>query len=212
MPTSNLPTAIAHASRHSLPTRLVHAGLALAVVTQLAVSLVMKPAENGHAGNLWFDIHEYGGLSAFVLVLLFWIVLTVRKRGTPAGLLFPWFSAVRLTALWADIKRHLVQLARLRLPPHDETSPLASAVHGLGILLITAAAASGTLFYFFGGGDAHVGGLIGFILEIHGTLGSIAWVYLIGHVSLAVLQRIFSDFNLSDMWSLHSAPKKETMK
>lgn len=200
------------ASRHNLPTRLVHAGLALAVVTQLLASLVMEPAEDGHAGNLWYEIHEFGGLTAFVLVLLFWIVLTARKRGTPAGLMFPWFSASRLTALWSDIKRHLATLIRLRLPPHDDASPLASAVHGLGILLITATAGSGTLFYFFGGGDAHVGGLIGLVLEIHGTLGSIAWVYLIGHVSLAVLHHLFSDFNLREMWSFRTASQKDTSK
>ncbi|MFZ5963043.1 cytochrome b/b6 domain-containing protein [Thalassococcus sp. BH17M4-6] len=212
MSVSSPSPAMPEASRHSLPTRLVHAGLAVAVVIQLVVSLVMKPAEDGHAGNLWYEIHEYGGLAAFALIVLFWLVLTARKRGTPAGLLFPWFSGARRAALWSDIKRHAATLRQLRLPPHDDASPLASAVHGLGILLITAMAGTGTVFYFFGGGDAHTGGLPGVMLQIHEALANLAWAYLIGHASLAVLQHLFTDFNLREMWSLRTAPQKETRK
>ncbi|MEQ5872427.1 cytochrome b/b6 domain-containing protein [Sagittula sp. NFXS13] len=212
MPVVAPSAATPRASRHTRTTRLVHAGLALAVVTQLLVSLVMEPAEDGHAGNLWYEIHEYGGLAAFALIVLFWIVLTARKRGTPGGLLFPWFSGPRRAALWSDIKHHAATLRQMRLPPHDDASPLASAVHGLGILLISAMAATGTVFYFFGGGDAHTGGLAGVILEIHKALANLAWAYLIGHAGLAVLQHIFTDFNLREMWSLHTATKKETSK
>lgn len=204
--------AMRHASRHNLPTRLVHAGLAVAVVTQLVVSLVMEPAEDGHAGNLWYEIHEYGGLAAFALIVLFWIVLTARKRGTPSGLLFPWFSGARLSALWSDIKRHGAALRRFRLPPHDDASPLASAVHGLGILLITAMAGSGTLYYFVGAGNPDAGGLVGLAMFVHKALANLAWAYLIGHVSLAVLQHLSTDFNLREMWSFRSASNKEASK
>ena len=48
--------------RHILATRLFHAGLALAIITQLVSSLVMEPAEDGEPGNLWFTLHEYSGL------------------------------------------------------------------------------------------------------------------------------------------------------
>ncbi|WOI56679.1 cytochrome b/b6 domain-containing protein [Palleronia sp. LCG004] len=212
MQTEEHQTPIAATSRHNLPTRLVHAGLALAVVTQLLTSLVLQPAEDGHAGNFWFEIHEYGGLSAFALIVLFWIVLTARRRGTPAGLLFPWVSGERLSALWSDIVRYAGALRRLRLPPHDDASPLASAVHGLGILLITAMATSGTLYYFIGNGNPDAGGLVGATMFVHRTLANLAWAYLIGHASMAVLQHLFTDFNLRGMWSLHTAPKKEATK
>ncbi|MFD1342593.1 cytochrome b/b6 domain-containing protein [Litorisediminicola beolgyonensis] len=206
------PTPTDPTTDHTLSTRLVHAGLALAVVTQLVTSLVLEPAEDGHAGNLWFEVHEYAGLSAFALIVLFWIVLTARKRGTPAGLLFPWFSGARLSALWSDIKRHAGALRHLRLPAHEGESPLASAVHGLGILLITAMAASGTLYYLIGDGNPDAGGLVGVAMFVHRALANLAWAYLIGHVSMAVLQHLFTDFNLRQMWSLHSAPKKDISK
>ena len=205
-------TAADHAARHTLATRLVHAGLALAVVTQLVTSLVMHPAEDGKAGNLWFEVHEYGGLSAFALILLFWLVLTARKRGTPAGLLFPWLSGARLGALWSDIKHHAAALRRMRLPEHDGESPFASAVHGLGILLITAMAASGTLYYIVGDGNPDAGGLVGVAMTVHKALANLAWAYLIGHAGMAVLQHLFTDFNLRRMWSFHTAPNKETLK
>ncbi|WP_238372331.1 cytochrome b/b6 domain-containing protein [Heliomarina baculiformis] len=202
----------AQVSRHNLPTRLVHAGLALAVVMQLATSLVLRPAENGSDGNLWFGVHEICGLIAFALILLFWIVLTVRKHGTPAGLLFPWFSPVRLSALWSDVKRHANALFRLRLPAHDDESPLANAVHGLGIVLITAMAVTGTVYYAIGGANPDAGELVGAAMFIHRTLSNLVWAYLIGHVGMAVLHHFFTDFNLRGMWSFHAAPNKEPMK
>lgn len=212
MQLADQPVPAADSSRHALATRLVHAGLAFAVVTQLLTSLVQHPAEDGHAGNLWAEVHEYGGLSAFALIVLFWIVLTARRRGTPAGLLFPWFSGARLAALWSDLKRHAGALRHFRWPPHDDTSPLASAVHGLGILLISAMAATGTLYYVIGNGNPDAGGVVGAAMFVHRTLANLAWAYLIGHASMAVLQHLFTDFNLREMWSLHTADEKEASK
>ena len=200
------------ASRHNMATRLVHALMALAVISQLLSSLVMKPPHNGNAGNFFFEIHEYGGLSAFVMVLLFWIVLTARTRGTPASLLFPWFSGARLSALWSDIKQHAQALRHLTLPPYDGDSPLASAVHGLGILLVTTMATTGTLNYFLGGSGGAAGQIVKIAMWIHHTLGGVVWAYLIGHVSLAVLQHFITDFDLRKMWDLRKAPKVEPPK
>ena len=195
-------------TRHNVPTRLVHAGLASAVLTAVFASLGMEHPKPGRPGNLLFEVHEYGGLAAFTLIVLFWLILTLRKRGTPSGLLFPWFSATRRAALWSDTKHHLAALRRLRLPDHDSESPFASAVHGLGILLVTAMSGTGTLFYFFGDN----GGAMNLVIEVHETLANLVWVYLIGHVSLAVLNHFFTEFNLRSMWSLHAAHQKETMK
>ena len=194
------------ASRHTFATRLVHAGLALAVVTQLFSSLGMEHPKAGRPGNFLFEVHEYGGLAAFAFILLFWIVVTARKQGTPWGLLFPWFSSTRRSAVWADVKHHVAALREKRLPAHDDASPMASAVHGLGMLLITAMAGTGTLYYFFGDD----GGFMGFVMEVHQTLANLAWAYLIGHAGLAVLNHFFTDFNLRSMWSLRHAPKKDT--
>ncbi|WP_211329564.1 cytochrome b/b6 domain-containing protein [Kushneria marisflavi] len=65
-------------TRHSLATRLVHAGLAIAVIIQLSTSLVMHA---GRAGDPFFQVHSFSGLTAMVLVTLFWIVAVVRTGG-----------------------------------------------------------------------------------------------------------------------------------
>jgi cytochrome b561 len=181
---------------------LVHVGLALAIIIQLSSSLVMEPVEPGRAGNVFFTVHGYGGLVAFAFVLGFWLVVSFRRRGTELGLLLPWLSAVRRTALWSDLRKQLSSVAALKMPPHDPTSPLASAIHGLGLLLMTAMAASGTLYYFVNTGDPDAGGLVGLAMVVHQTLANLAWAYLIGHGAMALLHHMTQQADMSEMWSL----------
>ena len=189
-------------AKHAFATRLAHIGLALAVTTQLVTSLVMEPVEPGSAGNLYFVLHQYAGLTAFVFVLGFWVAATFRQRCTAWGLLLPWFSGARLGALWSDIKAHLRSLSRIRMPVYEEGSPLASAVHGLGLLLMTAMAASGTLYYFINAGDPDAGGLVGLAMLVHTSLANLVWAYLIGHGALALIHHFTRDLDLREMWSL----------
>lgn len=188
--------------RHTFLTRLAHMGLALAIISQLMTSLVFVAPSPGKSGNIWYEFHEYGGLTAFGFVLLFWLVLTARRVGTAPRLLFPWFDPVRLSAVWADTKTHLASLKRFRLPPFHEHGPLASAVHGLGLLLVTTMAATGTLYYFINTGNPDAGGLVGVVMFIHKTLGSLVWAYLIGHGSLAVIHHYTENLRITEMWSL----------
>lgn len=190
--------------KHSFLTRIAHMGLALAIIVQLLTSLVFVAPDPEKAGNFWFEIHEYGGLAAFGFVLLFWLALTVRSAGTSVGLLFPWFSGPRLRALWDDAKAHLKSLIRFRLPPYEEHAPLAGAVHGLGLLLVTAMAATGTTYYFINTGNPDAGGLVGAVMFIHKNLANLVWAYLIGHAGLAVIHHFSQNLSLKEMWSLRS--------
>jgi len=189
--------------RHTRATRLVHMGLALAIITQLLTSLVFVAPAPDATGNFWFEIHEYGGLAAFAFVLMFWLTLTARRTGTAPGLLFPWLNGQRLQAVWGDIKVHVAALVRFRLPPFEEHGPLASAVHGLGLLLMTAMAATGTVYYFINTGNPDAGGLVGVVMFIHKNLANLVWAYLIGHAGLAVIHHFTDNLRLSEMWSLH---------
>jgi len=102
MPPVSIPTA----SPHSRLTRLVHAGLALAVVVQLATSLLMEKPKPGQPENLFFEVHEYSGLTALAFVFAFWAVVMTRRRGTEAAALFPWTSPARRSAVADDFGRH----------------------------------------------------------------------------------------------------------
>lgn len=189
--------------RHAIATRLLHAGLAVAIIVQLGSSQFMNPDDGGD--NI-FGVHAYVGLTAFALVLAFWLQTAVRQRGTPWSMLIPWFSGARLAAVWADIKAHVTALRHLRLPKHDTHSPFASAIHGLGLLLITGMAASGTLYYFVTTGDPDGGGLVKVAMTVHTTLANLVWAYLIGHALMALIAHYGGTLSLGQMWSLRRHP------
>lgn len=188
--------------KHAFATRLVHAGLAVAIILQLLTSLPMEPPEPDRAGNWYFQVHQYSGLAAFCFIFAFWLVLTLRSKGTAPGALFPWFSRARLTALRTDARRHLSALVSRRLPPHDEHAPLPSAIHGLGLLLMSAMALSGTIYYFINSGDPDAGGAVGAVMFVHRTLANLVWAYLIGHAGLALVHHYLGDMRLGEIWSL----------
>jgi len=184
---------------HAFPTRLLHAGLAGAIVVQLASSQFMTP---DGAGNTAFEVHEWAGLGAFGLVFAFWGNTMLRQRGTPFAELLPWFSSTARTALWQDIRHHIAAIKARKLPLHGASAPLASSIHGLGLLLMTAMAASGTVYYFINTGDPDAGGLVGLTMLVHKTLANLVWAYLIGHAGMGVLAHFAGTVPLGRMWSL----------
>lgn len=190
--------------KHSRTTKLFHAGLALTIIAQLASSQFMDPDEGGD----WiFQVHQYSGLIATVMVVGLWITTMARVRGTPLSMLVPWFSGARLSALWDDIKLHLSSLKRLQMPHYVAHAPFAAAVHGLGLLLMTAMAASGTLYYFVTTGDPDGPGLVHLAMLVHTTLANLVWAYLIAHAGVAFIHHFTQHMSLSEMWSFRKNPK-----
>lgn len=199
---SSLTESMTSTGRHSRATRVFHAALALAIVSQLLTSLAMRGPNETRAGDLLFQVHRYSGLLATALALCLWVVIFVRRRGTDVGALLPWASRTRRAALWADTKTHFSALTRLQLPPYDEHAALPSAIHGLGLLLMTAMAVSGTIYFIevaTGMHSAAPNGML--VMDIHFLFGNLVWAYLIGHASLAALHHILGMSSLTEMWS-----------
>lgn len=200
MPANPTPAA-GQATRHGRPTRLVHMGLALAVIVQLATSQFMEGPKPGRPENFYFEIHEYAGLAALAFALLFWLLLLVRRHGTDAAALLPWFRARHRAALGRDLARHWHALRSLRLPHYVEHSPLPSAIHGLGLLLMSAMALLGAIWFvadIFGAGRDPA---VHLAIEAHELLANLVWAYLIGHAALAVLHHVMGEASLTEMWS-----------
>ncbi|MHB1590637.1 MAG: cytochrome b/b6 domain-containing protein [Sulfuricella sp.] len=169
---------------HSLPTKLLHGVLALAVTYQLAFIGFVERPRNGAPGNLFYQFHEIVGLTTLGVVSAFWVWVLVRRGETSWPALFPWFSSMRLRALVADLGRHWAALRQFKLPKPEEL-PLATTVHGLGLLTVTAMAVTGAAFALLGlpKDQARL------VLEIHKLIANLMWAYLIGHAGLAVLHQ-----------------------
>ena len=63
-PAMSLPLESPNPDQHALSTRLVHAGLALSISTQLATSLIMQGPTDTTAGDAIFQLHRYSGFAA----------------------------------------------------------------------------------------------------------------------------------------------------
>lgn len=189
-------------SRHTFATRLAHAGLALAVILQLATSLFMQVPRGDRPADFAFELHQVFGVTALVFALAFWITITFRLIGTDAGALFPWASATRLSALKQDLARSWAAIRSRRLPPYDPMAPLAAAIHGLGLLLTSYMALSGTMYLIAPQVGYEGSGLLHLIMDVHGAFGNIVWAYLIGHAGMAALHHVTDHLDVREMWSL----------
>jgi cytochrome b561 len=187
---------------HGRLTRLLHLSIAVLVIAQVATSEFMTAPGKNREEDLLFEVHEYTGIVAFVLIVAFCIYSMVRRRGTPSNLLFPWFSAESRRALLADIRIHVQALSKFRLPDHARNAAFPSAIHGLGILLILVMASTGVAWFVAIqlGDMAKPWGEAA--KELHELVSSVVWVYLLGHAGIALVNQLAGKQRLSDMWSI----------
>lgn len=167
----------------SITTRVLHLLLLLAVVHQLATSLIMERPYPGDDPVLSFTIHNYVGLATLAIVGGFWLWTVIRQGETRMGRMLPWFSGRRRRDLFVDATAQARRIGRGRAPS-DEDGALASAVHGLGLLLITGMAATGTLFFVASGKVAEAS------ITVHALLGNFVYAYIVAHSGLAVIHHL----------------------
>jgi cytochrome b561 len=195
-------TSATTTQKHAFGTRLFHIGLALAIIVQLVSSQFMIRPRSDRPANTAFWVHEYAGIAALLFAFGFWVVLASRSAGTAPGLLVPWFSATRLRAVWADLRTYLSALKSRRLPTYEEHSPMVSAIHGFGLLLMSGMAATGLLYYLTATPDGKTPALVHLLMEAHSLFGNVVWAYLILHAGMAVIHHVTRDLDLREMWSL----------
>jgi cytochrome b561 len=188
------------AARRTLSTKLLHAALLLSVLWQLLGSNFIERPRAQRPANAWYAWHEIGGLVTLGIVLLFWLWVLVRRRETRFAALFPWFSGARLKAVVADLRRHGAELRQLRLPGGEADTPLASAVHGLGLLAALAMGATGAWMYTLPLPT-------GLALNAHKLMANLMWAYVVGHAGLAVLHQWMGHRVLQRMFGRASADR-----
>lgn len=174
-------------------TRWLHAGLAIAVPLQLFSDQFMRLPKIGRlrsdAEIAFFEMHEWIGMAALALVVIH-ILWSTTKSGGGLARLFPYVKPGGCKSIIAELKEVPGWLSG-KLHMNADDSPLAGAVHGLGLVLILAMAATGGAMFF--GMDENTGQMSGFVhglKEVHEALGNLVWAYLIGHVGMVVLHKI----------------------
>ena len=197
-PTSHLhrphPAPTPVAGPRSIATRLLHASILVAVLYQLMGSQFLSRPIPGEAPELSMVVHQYVGLASMALVLVFWLWTLIRRGETSLGRLLPWLSPTRMRAVRDDITDQTRQILRGKLPD-DADGAMASAIHGLGLLTLTAMAITGTAYFIIeGGAGART------MLSAHKLLSNLMWAYLIGHAAMALLHHLLGSDILSRMF------------
>ncbi|MFL5337060.1 MAG: cytochrome b/b6 domain-containing protein [Geminicoccaceae bacterium] len=180
--------------RHAFTTRLLHLLLAGGIVLQLADSQLMRVPRPGREltalqGSA-FAVHQWVGLAMAVVIVLFWLWLTLRRVGTAPGQLFPWFSARRLRAVRTDLAGYARAATRLSLPDPETSGALAGALHGLGLLIALAMAPTGTIGWLAWDQSAAMSSFAPGVFEVHGAIANLMWAYVIAHVGATVLHEL----------------------
>lgn len=186
MPGKRQPNGAATVPR-SLLTRLLHATIALAVIAQLVGIGFAEPPQPGLQGNLMFSVHQVVGLGTLGVLAAFWLWTLLRRREDGFTALVPWFSRSRRAAVLADLREHVAALRQLRLPQPGNETPLASAIHGLGLIVATTMAATGATVFAGMAPDGALPAWADAALIVHKAAANLIWAYLIGHAAVALL-------------------------
>jgi len=182
------------------PTRWLHLGLSLTVTVQLFVSLVMEPP--GHHGTRTalesgaFEVHEWFGLAALVIVVLHWGWSFSGGRSLLRNL-FPWNRGG-----WARVRADLGGLMRLDPPEGGPDGGLSGLVHGLGLLAVTFMAISGDVLFALMPESAPVPSSVHEIGDIHSFVATFVWIYWWGHIVLAVFHHFKGHDTLRNIYRL----------
>jgi cytochrome b561 len=147
----------------------------------------------GDAPSTLYMLHEYVGMASLAVVCTFWLWTLVRHGETSLANLVPWLSPRRIAAIFDDVI-DLINAIRRRDFSGESSGALASAVHGLGLLIVTAMAATGIVLFFSGGSVAHDA------MALHRLIANLMWAYLIGHAGLATLHHLLGSDILRRMF------------
>jgi cytochrome b561 len=192
-----------HSSKHTFKTRLTHLLIAVLIIGQLfSIYAIEEKFFTAPIRTFLWSVHKYGGITVFFVLFSFWIHILKRHQGTSITELFPWVSLTALKNLIKDIIVYFKQMIQFKIPEHTTPSPLASAIHGVGIIIMSIMATTGVHRYIVYEFSITKTPLIKYISSLHHVFADYAWIYLGLHVSVALINHLFNKQKLSAMWCL----------
>lgn len=175
-------------SKYDRGTRLLHAALAIGVVTELALLSVMRvPAGPGLGVRDWhreaFEIHCRVGPAVALVWALHWLWINLPCARPGVGYLFPWLRRERRAVLY----RELADLLRLTMPAPDEFSPLVGTVQGLGLCAVSGSVIGGLISYagYFMGAPLSAR-LLHEVAREQLVMSWLVWPFVVGHGLMAL--------------------------
>jgi len=178
--------------RYDRFSRILHWGLAISIIIQLvSEQLMVRRLENKNPDILQsatLIAHEYIG---FVVLIIVGIRFTLMLDNPDKGMhhMFPWLTGRGRKALIAEIRIEFPAWLRGQLKRPEEANCLARSVHGLGLVLALGLGLTGMLLFVGTQADGSTHGPIEAGRQLHDVLGYIMWLYIIGHVCMALLHQ-----------------------
>ena len=178
--------------RYEKVSRVFHIALLLTVLAQLLTEQFMQVPKPGEPIDLVagfiFSVHQMIGF--IVLIIAITYLLVIMDKLEHRTRLFPWLDRDLRAALLIEIKRDLPGWFTGKLPNPEQAHLIAGTVHGLGLLLATGLGMTGSIIFLGIKHDGSMPPAIHTLREIHELLGTMLWIFIIGHVSMAVIHQI----------------------
>jgi cytochrome b561 len=187
-------------------TRILHWGFALLIPLQLLSEEFMKRPKPGRIREdmqvFFFEMHEWIGMIALVLVLarLVWGLMSTESSWMH---LYPYFSSTGRKMLADELKNEVPGWFKGNLPNPSRERCMASAVHGLGLLLVLALGVTGATMLYGMEESGKMLGLIHDAKEIHEVLGSVLWIYIFAHVAMTAMHMLLGHTMLKRIFGLN---------
>lgn len=181
-------------------TKLLHILMALGINANLLLSLVMRPAEWGQSGDVWYLTHQWTGIALFIVLLTYWVWKLAGHLPQGWSHFFPWFSRSGRKALSYETHNFI----RFRLSAIPAAGALSGAAHGLGLLAASGMAVSGVLQYLVFENYVQSRALYDVAQGAHELLGALMWVYLIGHSGMGILHQWLGHQSVTRIFSLNA--------
>ena len=170
----------------------IHLAIVCLVLFQLFSEQLMEIPKPDKAIDetqaLFLQLHEWNGFIVLGLAVLFLMLRfdKIQERHS----LFPWLSASGWKGIFKEICNDIPGWFKGKLKKPEESSHIASSVHGLGILLLLGLGATGIMVFMELQPNGYMDKDTKLIKDLHSDMGDLIWIFVLGHSAMALLHQL----------------------
>jgi len=174
--------------RYTAEEKMLHFLIAGGMLFQLIMHNWMQRPQPGEtitaSQALLFGAHEFVGVGLLMIVVSRFMLTAGRWKELLR--LFPWFETAGRQSLVRELKAARASLLSGNLKDSSEQDTLAKTVHGLGLLLALGLGLTGLTLFILISSDEVLGAPGHAVMEVHELMGTLLWVFVIAHISMAI--------------------------